>query len=74
MNQITNFSVKAKSEYASEFRRAFEIMGANVNESYEDDNKSVIKFRVTCELGKTDILENEVPLKAYAGVAFSDMG
>jgi hypothetical protein len=69
--QLIDFSVTAKAKYADKFRSAFHKMQAKVMEEYVDDEKTAIKFRVTCEIGKISIMEKDVPLKAYAGVAYT---
>lgn len=71
MAQVADFSVKAKAEHADEFRRAFRLMDALVSESYVDDERTVIRFKVRCDMSKVPIMEREVPLGAYAGVAYT---
>lgn len=71
MAKVADFSVKAKAERADEFRRAFQLMDALVSESYMDDEGTVIRFKVRCDMSKVAIMEREVPLGAYAGVAYT---
>lgn len=71
MVKVAEFSVRAKAERADEFRRAFQMMDALVSESYVDDERTVIRFKVECDISKVSIMEKEVPLGAYAGVAYT---
>lgn len=71
MAQVADFFVKAKAERADEFRRAFQLMDALVSESYVDDGRAVIQFKVKCDISKVTIMEREVSLEAYAGVAYT---
>lgn len=38
------FIVKGKSEFANEFRQAFEKMGASFSESFIDTDRAVTRF------------------------------
>jgi hypothetical protein len=71
MSEVVNFSVKAISEYAGYFRLAFKKMNAEYSEEYIDDDHGVIRFRVSCSRDSAAILQEEVPLFAYASIGIS---
>jgi len=66
-----SFNVKAKAEFADDFRRAFEAMKASVSERFLDEGRTVVRFEVRCQPDQVAILEQQVPIHAYAGVAYT---
>ena len=71
MNDIINFSVKAMPDHAEYFRKAFEKMNATYSEESIEGDFPVIKFNVSCARDSTVILQEDVPLFAYAAIGIA---
>ena len=71
MAKKVNFVVKARGEYADTFRNAFKKMDAYFTEQCLDAACIVVRFDVKCDADRIDVLSVEVPVSAYASVAFT---
>jgi hypothetical protein len=70
MSERTTFIVKAKSSHGDKFRAAFSQMKAVYEEKIESTDRNVIIFTVHCNLESVHILQDTVPISAYASIGY----